>query len=61
MNLRWLDAGDRALTIEFGDLIAPHLVARVAAFDKLLAAACARGELPGDLGREKPHAQVQKL
>ena len=47
MNLRWLDAGDRALTIEFGDLIAPHLVARVAAFDKLLAAACARGELPG--------------
>ena len=47
LSLRWLDAGDGALTIEFGDVIAPHLVARVAALDKVLAAARARGELPG--------------
>lgn len=47
MSPRLLDAGDGAVTIEWGDVIAPHLVARVAALDKALAAAHARGELPG--------------
>jgi KipI family sensor histidine kinase inhibitor len=46
-SARLLDAGDGAVTIEFGDVIAPHLVARVAALDKVLEAARERGELPG--------------
>ncbi|MBL8351293.1 MAG: 5-oxoprolinase subunit PxpB [Burkholderiaceae bacterium] len=47
MNARLLDAGDGAVTIEFGDRIAPDLVARVRALDQVLEAAVARGELPG--------------
>jgi inhibitor of KinA len=47
MSARLLDAGDGALTIEFGDRIAPDLVARVRALDQVLEAALARGELPG--------------
>jgi KipI family sensor histidine kinase inhibitor len=47
MTVRLLDAGDGALTIEFGDRIAPELVARVRALDQVLEAALARGELPG--------------
>jgi KipI family sensor histidine kinase inhibitor len=44
---RLLDAGDGAVTIEFGDGIAPQLVARVAALEQVLEAAHGRGELPG--------------
>ena len=47
MTPRLLDAGDGAVTIEFGDQISHRLVARVSALDKLLRAACERGELAG--------------
>jgi len=47
MTTRLLDAGDGAVTIEFGDRIAQDLVARVRALDQVLEAAMARGELPG--------------
>lgn len=47
MTARLLDAGDGAVTIEFGDAIAPALAARVRALDQVLEAAMARGELPG--------------
>ena len=47
MSARLLDAGDSAVTVEFGNVIAADLVARVAAFDRALAAARQRGELPG--------------
>ena len=45
--LRLLDVGDSALTLELGDHIAPELVARVAALDRAVQAAQARGDLPG--------------
>jgi KipI family sensor histidine kinase inhibitor len=44
---RLLDAGDGALTIEFGDRIDPALSARVAALDALVGAAIDAGRLPG--------------
>ncbi len=44
---RLLDAGDGAITVEFGDRIAPELVARVGALEAAIDAARARGELPG--------------
>jgi KipI family sensor histidine kinase inhibitor len=47
MTPRLLDAGDGAVTIEFGDQITSQLVGRVAALDKLLQAARERGELAG--------------
>jgi KipI family sensor histidine kinase inhibitor len=47
MSVRLLDAGDGAVTIEFGDRIAPDLVARVRAFEQVVASALARGELRG--------------
>jgi KipI family sensor histidine kinase inhibitor len=47
MTARLLDAGDGAVTIEFGDRIAPELAARVRALDQALAAAIARGALSG--------------
>lgn len=47
MSARLLDAGDGAVTIEFGDRIAPELVARVRALDQVVEAARSRGELPG--------------
>ena len=47
MTARLLDAGDGAVTIEFGDCIAPDLVARVRALDQVLEAAMAHGGLPG--------------
>lgn len=47
MTARLLDAGDGAVTIEFGDQITSQLVGRVAALDKLLQAARERGELAG--------------
>jgi inhibitor of KinA len=47
MSVRLLNAGDGALTIEFGDAISPELVARVGALERALDAARARGELPG--------------
>jgi len=47
VNARLLDAGDSAVTIEFGSTIAPELVARVAALEHALDAARARGELAG--------------
>jgi len=47
MNPRLLDAGDTAVTIEFGDVISRELVARVAALECAVDAARARGELPG--------------
>lgn len=47
MTARFLDAGDGAVTLEFGDRIAADLVARVRAFDRVLQAALACGGLPG--------------
>ena len=47
MTPRLLDAGDGAVTIEFGDQITSQLVGRVAALDKLLQAVRERGELAG--------------
>ncbi len=47
MNLRILDVGDTALTIEFGDRVDRRLLAAVAALDAALARAMARGDLPG--------------
>ena len=47
MTVRWLDAADGALTLEFGDAITPALVAQVAALEHAVTAAQARGELPG--------------
>lgn len=51
MNLlpepRWLDAGDAAFTVEFGDDIAPELLGAVKALDGAIAQAQGRGALPG--------------
>lgn len=47
MNARLLDAGDAAVTIEFGEHINGELVASVGALERALDAARARGELPG--------------
>ena len=47
MSVRLLDAGDGAVTIEFGSTIAPELVAKVAVLEQTLDAARARGELAG--------------
>lgn len=47
MEASLLDAGDGAVTVEFGDRIAAELVARVGAFEKAVDAARERGELPG--------------
>lgn len=47
MTARLLDAGDGAVTVEFGSAISPELVAEVAALDRHLALARARGELVG--------------
>ena len=47
VNARILAAGDAALVVEFGDTIAPELVARVAAFERAVDAARRRGELAG--------------
>lgn len=47
MSARLLDAGDGAVTIEFGDRIAPELVERVGALEGAIAAALSRGELQG--------------
>lgn len=46
-DVRLLDAGDGAVTIEFGHTIAPDLVARVAALEQAVDAARGRGDLPG--------------
>lgn len=47
MALRFLNVGDSALTLEFGDAISPELVRAVIAADQAIAAARERGELPG--------------
>lgn len=47
MSARLLDAGDAAVTVEFGDHISARLLAQVAALDRALGAARARGDLPG--------------
>lgn len=47
MTPRLLDAGDSAVTVEFGTTIAPELVAEVAALDHQVSLARARGELTG--------------
>ncbi|MBL8424722.1 MAG: 5-oxoprolinase subunit PxpB [Candidatus Accumulibacter phosphatis] len=47
MTLRILDAGDTALTIEFGDGVDRRLLAAVAALDAALAQAVEDGRLPG--------------
>jgi len=44
---RFLDCGDAALTIEFGNAITPELVAQVAALEHAVGVAQARGELAG--------------
>ena len=46
-GVRLLDAGDGAVTVQFGERIAPELVSRVAAFEQAVDAARARGGLPG--------------
>ncbi len=45
--VRLLDAGDGAVTVEFGARITPALVAAVAALEHALDAARAQGQLPG--------------
>jgi KipI family sensor histidine kinase inhibitor len=45
--MRFLDAGDAAVTVEFGDRVDPALVAQVAALEQAIDAARGRGELPG--------------
>lgn len=47
MTARLLDAGDGAVTIEFGDRIEAPLVAQVRALEQALQAAIERGQLPG--------------
>lgn len=47
MSFRILNAGDTALTIEFGEHIERHLLTAVAALDAALARAIDRGELHG--------------
>lgn len=47
MTARLLDAGDGALTIEFGSSISQELAAEVAALEQALDAARAGGQLPG--------------
>lgn len=47
MSYRLLDAGDAALTIEFGRVIDPVLLAAVNALDATLVRLLQRGELPG--------------
>jgi KipI family sensor histidine kinase inhibitor len=47
MTVRLLDAGDAAFTIEFGDKIAPDLLATVHALDMAIARVRSAGELPG--------------
>lgn len=47
MNPRFLDLGDRAITVEFGDTIDPALRARVAALDQACAQAVRDGRLGG--------------
>ncbi len=47
MTPRLLDAGDGAVTVEFGASISPELVAEVAALDHQVSLARARGELAG--------------
>lgn len=47
MSVRFLDAGDGAVTVEFGSAISPQLVAEVAALDQHVGLALARGELAG--------------
>jgi KipI family sensor histidine kinase inhibitor len=44
---RLLDAGDSAVTVEFGNTVSPDLVARVAAFEQAVDTARASGALPG--------------
>ncbi len=45
--MRFLDLGDTAFTIEFGDIIAPSLQAAVNALDHVLTRDVAAGKLPG--------------
>lgn len=47
MVARWLDAGDAAFTIEFGDEVDPRLVAAVVALDDAIARRRAAGGLRG--------------
>lgn len=47
MSPRFLDAGDAAFTVEFGDAISPDLLAAVQSLDAAIAAGCAAGRLPG--------------
>lgn len=44
---RFLDVGDTAVTVEFGDTIAPALLTSVAAFDHAVQSTMAAGRLPG--------------
>jgi inhibitor of KinA len=47
MTPRLLDAGDGAVTVEFGSAISPELVAEVSALDHQVGLAKSRGELTG--------------
>jgi KipI family sensor histidine kinase inhibitor len=47
MEIRWLDAGDGAVTVEFGSTIDTRLVAAVSAFDAAITRAREAGSLPG--------------
>ncbi len=47
MEARLLDAGDTAVTVEFGDAIEPALLSRVEAFDHAVLKAIAQGRLNG--------------
>lgn len=47
MPYRFLDVGDTAVTVEFGDSVDPALLAAVAALDRSVQSAMAAGQLPG--------------
>lgn len=47
MPYRFLDVGDTAVTVEFGDGVDPALLAAVAAFDRSVQSAMAGGQLRG--------------
>ena len=47
MPYRFLDVGDTAVTVEFGDGVDPDLLAAVATFDRSVQSAMAAGQLPG--------------
>ena len=69
MPYRFLDAGDTAVTVEFGDGVDPVFLAAVAALDRSVQLAMAAGQLHGvvetvpraEAPRIAPSRQCRKL